>query len=84
MSPAFLIVLLTKSCIATSSSISTHKFSPFKELISSFSKSSASSHILGTKIVKTEPLPFSEETVTPPPISSANLFEIGNPKPVPP
>ena len=84
VNPAFFIVLFTRSCIAISSSMRTHKFSPAKALTSSFSKSSASSQILGIKIVKTDPLPFSDETVTPPPISSANLFEIGRPRPVPP
>ena len=82
--PAFFTVLFIKSCIAISSSISTHKFSPSKEEISSFSSSSDSSQILGIKIENTDPTPFSLDTVTPPPINSANLLLIGRPRPVPP
>ena len=67
--PALTIVRLIKSCIATSSSISTHIFSSsmFSTLTSEIS--SCSEQILGIKIEKTEPLPFSEETPTSPPIS---------------
>ena len=82
--PAFFTVLFIKSCIAISSSISTHKFSPSKEDISSFSSSSDSSQILGIKMENTDPTPFSLDTVTPPPINSANLLLIGRPRPVPP
>ena len=82
--PAFLTVLLIRSCMAMSSSINTQIFSPSSVEISSFSNSSVSSQILGMKIENTDPAPFSLETVTPPPINSANLLLIGRPKPVPP
>ena len=82
--PAFLTVLLIKSCIAISSSIRIQILSPSSVSISSFSSSSVSSQILGMKIENTEPTPFSLDTVTPPPINSANLLLIGRPKPVPP
>ena len=82
----FEIVLLIKSCIATSSSTKTTKLSCASRLITLPLTSSSlySGHSLGTDIVNTEPTPSSLVTMTSPPIISANFLEMGRPKPVPP
>ena len=80
------IVLLIRSCIATSSSTRTTRLSSASKLITLLSTSSSlySGHSLGTERVNTEPAPSSLVTTTSPPIISANFLEIGNPNPVPP
>ena len=82
---SFAIVLLIRPCIAASSSTRTTTFSVESRLITPSSISSLiSGHSLGTAIEKTDPTPSSLDTLTSPPIISANLFDIGSPRPVPP
>ena len=80
------IVLLIRSCMATSSSTRTTRLSSASKLITLLSTSSSlySGHSRGTDRVKTEPTPSSLVSTTSPPIISANFLDIGKPNPVPP